>query len=209
MVDPYYAAQLDLRGKKCVVVGGGQIARRKAEALIQCGAAVTIIAPTVAPEIRQLPAVQVLERQYQTGDLEQVWLVVAATDDEDVNAAVARDANAQRIWANVVDNPARSSFIVPAILRRGPITVAVSTAGASPTLAARTRDAIGDAIDPAYGTVAELLGELRPRVLDAVADPKARSAVLRQMASDEVLDCARERGRAAAAAMMMSVLDQV
>ena len=208
MSDPYYAAQFDLRGKRCVVVGGGKIARRKAETLSECGGQVTVIAPTVDPGIRQLPNVCVLERKYEAGDLEDVWFVIAATDDETVNAAVARDASARRIWTNVVDDPALSSFIVPAILRRGPITIGVSTAGASPTLAARVRDAIGDAVDPAYGAVAELLAVLRPRVLAAIAVPEARSAVLRRMAGDEVVDCARQKGREAAVAMMEGFLEQ-
>lgn len=208
MSDPYYAAQLDLRGKQCVVVGAGKIARRKAEALTECGGTVTVVAPTIDPEIRQLPSVLVVEREYQADDLEDVWLVIAATDDEDVNAAVARDAAARHIWANVVDNPAWSSFILPAVLRRGPIAIGVSTAGASPALAAKVRDAIGDAVDPAYGAVAELLAELRPRVLAAVADPKARSTLLLKMASDEVVDCARQKGREAAATMLEGLLDQ-
>ena len=139
MAGPYYAAQLDLRGKQCVVVGGGKVARRKAESLSACGGLVTVIAPTVAPEIRQLRGVRVVERGYQADDLEGAWLVIAATDDEDVNAAVARDAATRRVWANVVDDPARSSFIVPAVLRRGPIAIGVSTAGAGAGLSTTMR----------------------------------------------------------------------
>ena len=208
MSEQFYAAQLNLHGKTCVVVGAGQIARRKAEALVQCGAEVTLISSAPAPEVRALPHVRVVEREYRAGDLAQAWLVVAATDDREVNAAVARDAAAAHIWVNVVDDPALSSFIVPAVLRRGSIVIGVSTGGASPTLAGAIRDKIADAVDPAYSVFAELLAEQRPQVMAAVSSEKERAAVLRQMASDDVLQCLRERGRQAAAEMMGRMLDR-
>lgn len=208
MSESFYPAQLDLNGKTCVVVGAGKVAQRKAEALVQCGAEVKLVAPGIPPELPALAHVQVVQREYRTGDLDEAWLVVAATDDPTANAAVARDAAAARIWVNVVDDPALSSFIVPAVVRRGSITIGVSTGGASPALAGAVRDIIEGAIDPAYGLFAELLAEHRPKVMAALPSRKERGAVLRHMASDEVLQCLRERGRQAASEMMGRMLDQ-
>ena len=198
----YYPVQLNLAGKACVVVGAGRVAARKAEALAACDASVTVIAPRVDPEIRALPNVRVQERDYRPGDLEGAWLVVAATDQEQTNAQVAADGERARIWVNVVDDPARSSFIVPAVLRRGPLTIGVSSAGASPKLAARLRDLIADALDPAYAGFAELLAQQRPHVLGQVPCAKRRGELLRRLAGDDVFQCFKHRGRDAAFAMM-------
>ena len=180
----YYPAFLDLRGKRCIVVGGGSVALRKVEGLLEVGAAVTVI----APEHVALPAeVSVLRRVYQPGDLAGARLVIAATNDSAVNAEVAREAEERGILVNVVDDPARCSFILPALLRRGALCLAISTGGASPTFARRLREQLEAQFGPEYAALLELLAVLRQQW-----EPRANAANLpaavRRQAWDRVLD---------------------
>lgn len=136
-----YPIVLDLTGVHVVVVGGGRVALRKIQGLLAAQADVTVVAPFTVDEIRQLP-VRVLARVYEAGDLATARLVVTATDDLAVNAAVAAEATGRGIWVNSADDPANCTFTLPAIARSGPITVAVSTGGASPALASYLRSEI-------------------------------------------------------------------
>ena len=134
---PYYLAALDLRGRRCVVAGGGAVARRKAEGLLAAGADVLV----VAPEVGEMPDGAAIERRaVRLADLDGAVLVVCATDDPAANAALAREARRLGVLANVVDDPDGGNFAVPAVLRRGALQVGVSTGGASPALARRLRD---------------------------------------------------------------------
>lgn len=154
---PYLAA-LDLRGRRCLVAGGGAVARRKAAGLLAAGASVHV----VAPHVEGMPADVVVERRAALpGDLEGVTLLVCATDDPQVNAVLATEAHRRGVLVNVVDDPGSGSFTVPAVLRRGRLQVGVSTGGASPSLAARIRDELAVVVDEPYGELVALLGELR------------------------------------------------
>jgi siroheme synthase-like protein len=143
-----------------VVVGGGTVAARKVSSLLEAGADVVVVAPRVAEEIRAMP-VEVVERPYRSGDLDAAWLAIAATDDPEVNRHVHADGAASRVWVNAADDPQACSFTLPAVLRRGPVTVAVSTGGRSPALAGWLRDQIAAQLGPEIGRLAELLSEAR------------------------------------------------
>lgn len=165
MADPYrYPVSLVVEGRPCLVVGGGRIATRKIEGLLACGALVTVIAPHIDVTVRRLPGVQVQERPYASGDVAGFRLVITATDDAAVNAAVFADAEAAGIWANSADDPDNCSFTLPSVARRGPLTVAVSTAGTSPALAAWLRRRIEADLGPEYEVVLELLAAERARL---------------------------------------------
>ncbi len=129
---------MDLSGRRCVVVGGGAVANRKARKLLQARAEVVVISPEIQPEIESM-AVEVRHRRYEQGDLEGAFLAFTATDSREVNAAVAREARNRDIPVNVADKPSEGDFALPSTLRRGRLQVAVSTGGASPTLAQRIR----------------------------------------------------------------------
>jgi siroheme synthase-like protein len=133
-----YPIMLDLNGVRVLVVGGGKIAFRKIEGLLKAHATVTVVAPVVVDEIRAL-AVQVVDRAYESSDLEAVRLVITATDDRAVNSTVAADATARGIWVNSADDPINCTFTLPAVARDGVVTVAVGTGGASPALASHLR----------------------------------------------------------------------
>jgi precorrin-2 dehydrogenase / sirohydrochlorin ferrochelatase len=133
-----YPVFLDLDGKHCVIVGGGEVANRKARKLLQARAEVVVISPEVKPELASV-AVEVWRKPYEEGDLEGAFLAFAATNRREVNAAVAREAQRRGILVNVADEASEGDFALPSTLRRGQLQVAVSTGGASPTLARRIR----------------------------------------------------------------------
>jgi precorrin-2 dehydrogenase len=136
-----YPIMLDLDGVPVLVVGGGMVAFRKIEGLLRAHANITVVAPSVVDSIHDL-MVRVLQRPYESGDVDHARLVITATDDPAVNAAVAADATRRGIWVNSADDPANCTFTLPAIARDGAITVAVGTGGASPALASHLRDEI-------------------------------------------------------------------
>jgi precorrin-2 dehydrogenase/sirohydrochlorin ferrochelatase len=143
-----------------VVVGGGAVAVRKARKLFQAGAEVVVVSPEVLPELEDM-SVEVHERPYEHGDLEGADLVFVATDSREVNAAVAREARARGVRSNVADRPTEGDFAVPSTLRRGGLQVAVSTGGASPTLARRIRNELEEIFGPEWTGVVEELEAVR------------------------------------------------
>lgn len=160
---PGYPVTLLVDGRRCLVVGGGRIAARKAAGLLASGARVRVVAPEVTAAVRDL-GVAVDERPYRRGDAAGHWLVVTATGDPELNAVVAADAADAGVWVNAADDPPACSFTLPAVLRRGTVSVAVSTGGRSPALAAALRDHLAVAVGPEWGTLAELLGAARERI---------------------------------------------
>lgn len=158
--DVLYPATLVVAGKRCVVVGGGQVAARKARGLAEAGADVVVIAPSICDEIRSLP-VELVERPYRCGDLSLAWLAMVATDRADVNRQVYADGQEAHVWVNAADDPEACSFTLPAVLRQGPVTVAVSTSGYSPALAVWIRERIAADLGPEVGLLAEMLSEAR------------------------------------------------
>jgi precorrin-2 dehydrogenase / sirohydrochlorin ferrochelatase len=157
----YYMACLDLEGRSVLVVGGGRVALEKIEGLLDCGAAVTVVAPQILPELEQLP-IRLVRRGYRAGDLDGRFLVVAATATPSVNRRVYRDAEERALLCNVVDVPELCSFILPAVHREDPIAVAISTGGASPALAQRLRDDIAAVVRPEHADLARRLRAERP-----------------------------------------------
>jgi precorrin-2 dehydrogenase/sirohydrochlorin ferrochelatase len=162
---PFYIACLKLTGRRCVVVGGGEIGLEKVEGLLACDAAVTLIAPEAEPALAQYASedsIEWLQREYAGAeDLEGVFMAIAATSDTDVNIAVYDDAERRAMLVNVVDVPPLCNFILPAIVRSGPLAIAISTAGASPALAKRMKKEIAEQYGAPYARLAILLNEVR------------------------------------------------
>lgn len=152
---------LDLRGQRCLVVGGGRIATEKVLGLLDAGAEVTVVAPEIDGELAALP-VELQRRRFRRSDVVGRFLVIAATDDRLVNAAVSTSARDRNVPCNVADDPELCSFILPAIVREGSIVAGVSTGGASPALAQRLRSEIAQLISPEHAVLAERLAALRP-----------------------------------------------
>jgi precorrin-2 dehydrogenase / sirohydrochlorin ferrochelatase len=162
---PFYIACLRLTGRRCVVVGGGDVGLEKVEGLLACDGNVTLIAPDAIEPLRDLAAEGSIEweqREYAGApDLEGVFMVIAATNDTDANIRVYEDAERRAMLVNVVDVPPLCNFILPAIFRSGPLAIAISTAGASPALAKRIKAEIAEEYGEPYARLAELLNEVR------------------------------------------------
>jgi precorrin-2 dehydrogenase / sirohydrochlorin ferrochelatase len=162
---PFYIACLKLSGRRCVVVGGGDIGLEKVEGLLACDGEVTLIAPDAIEPLRELADEGSIrwERRAYAGpaDLEGVFMVIAATNDTDVNISVYEDAERRAMLVNVVDVPPLCNFILPAIVRSGPLAIAISTAGASPALAKRIRNEIAEEYGEPYARLAILLNDVR------------------------------------------------
>ena len=163
----HYPAFLNLQHRRCIVVGGGSVAQAKAQSLVECGANVTIISPTLTDTLASAAAqgtMQWMRRPYQAGDLAEAFLVIAATDDRDVNQQVARDTRAIGVMANVVDDPANCDFIAPAVVQRGDLTVAISTGGKSPAMARKVREHLEASLPAVYEHLLETVSEVRQTI---------------------------------------------
>jgi len=198
----YYPIFLDLADRPCVVIGGGDVGRRKVEGLLAAGARVTVISPTLDPELGRLRdegAIRHVQREYRDGDLEGFELCMVATDDAAVNGAVAREGRARRVWVNASDDPVNCDFILPSVVRKGNITLAASTGGGSPALARRLREELEAYLDADMSSLADLLAETRRdlKVWGLNPDPeawqRAIDARLRALLAQQRFDEARER----------------
>ncbi|MGZ5347431.1 MAG: precorrin-2 dehydrogenase/sirohydrochlorin ferrochelatase family protein [Solirubrobacterales bacterium] len=161
---PVYIACLRLSGRRCVVVGGGEIGLEKVEGLLACSGEVTLIAPEANAELRELAdegSIRWERRAYEPADIEGTFIVIAATDDTDVNIGIYEDAERRAMLVNVVDVPPLCNFILPAIVRQGSMAIAISTQGASPALAKRMKREISEQFGPAYAELAVILNEVR------------------------------------------------
>jgi precorrin-2 dehydrogenase/sirohydrochlorin ferrochelatase len=160
-----YPAFLSIAGKRVLLVGGGGIAARKAQALARCGALVKVVAPRVSPAVLRA-ANSAAIRRFRPGDLDGAALVICATADEKLNARVSALCRKRGIWANVVDRPGLCDFILPAVVRRGRLAIAVSTGGSSPYMARHLRRRLERFLTPEDARIAETLHNMRPRLLE-------------------------------------------
>lgn len=198
----YYPVMLDLAGVQCLVVGGGRVAERKVESLLEVGAQVTVIAPRATARLVELARAGKIQRDarsFAPGDTTGHRLVIAATDDAKLNAEVAGEGRRRGALVNVVDCAPESNFIVPAVLRRGDLVIAVSTGGASPAQARRLRERFEEEFGPEWGPYLGLLEELRPQVIAAWPGGPAREAVLQRLAAAPIRERLAEGDPAAVA----------
>jgi precorrin-2 dehydrogenase / sirohydrochlorin ferrochelatase len=188
---PYYPAFLDLRGKKVVIVGGGAVAQRKVETLLESGADLCLAARELTHGLREKVdqgLVRFLGTEFREPDLEGAMLAIAATDDLDLNRRVSLAARQRGVLVNAVDQPSECTFIVPSILRRGDLVVAVSTSGKSPALARRLRESLGEIFGPEYEPYLRLMGKLREEILSGSIPRVSRGEIFRDLVCSDLLD---------------------
>jgi len=204
----YYPVFLNLSGRLCVVVGGGSVAERKTLSLLEADAVVKVISPSLTEGLRLLleeGRIQHIPRGYRKGDLDGAFLVVAATPDMDLNRSIFRDGKG--IPVNVVDIPELCSFIVPSVVRRGPLTIAISTSGVSPALSRSIREEMEEIYGQEFGEYVDFLSIVREKVKaqsGLAGDERAR--ILKVIGSRQVLRMLREEGAEAAKAYVKQVL---
>lgn len=194
----YYPAFLDLRGRNCLVVGGGAVAERKVESLLECGALVKVVtreATSALAELARSGSIELCLRDYISDDLLGIFLVIAATDDPTVQARIGSEAKERGLLVNVVDDPANCTFIVPAVARRGELSIAVSTGGRSPALAARIREKLEGLFGPEYEEWVDLLGQLRETLALRFPDAEERKAAWYRVVDSNCLELIRRGER--------------
>lgn len=205
----YYPMMVDLAGRRCLVVGGGAVAERKVTRLLECGADVEVVSPRTTARLAALATagrIRLRRRPVRPSDLAGAFLVVAATDDAQVNRDVAEGVRAARGLVNVVDDPGACSFLVPSVVRRGDLTIGISTGGGSPALAKRLRQRLEQTIGPEYGAFLAALRALRERARRVIADPQERQAIYRRAVESDLFERAARGDAAAVAARIEGLL---
>ncbi|MDI6783053.1 MAG: bifunctional precorrin-2 dehydrogenase/sirohydrochlorin ferrochelatase [bacterium] len=185
-----YPINLDIKKKKCLVIGGGEVALRKVKALLECQAKVTVVSPQLHPEIMKLAKtkqIQVVKKKYQSEDLNKVFLVIGATNDNKVNRRIADDAKKKQLLVNIVDVPDLCNFQVPASIRRGALMLTISTNGKSPALTKYLRKQLEEQFGSEYAEYVERLGEWRKELQKLVPNGKLREQIFSAMVESDIL----------------------
>lgn len=208
----YYPVMLDLCDKAALVVGGGKVARRKVDGLLNAGAKVTVI----APEIITMPSgVMLLYREYESTDITGNFIIIAATDNASLNARIANDALTQNILVNIVDNPEIGSLILPAVVQRGALQIAVSTSGSSPALASIIKQELAVKYGAEYQLLTDLLWQLRDefeeKMIASAMNDDARRLCWRTLVQSPLLEMLRsgEDAETAARDLLTRMINQV
>jgi precorrin-2 dehydrogenase/sirohydrochlorin ferrochelatase len=191
----YYPAYLDLRERPCVVIGGGATAERKTLSLLEAGADVTVISPSLTRKLHELSGsgkITHVQRNFEERDVSGAFLAIAATDSPDVNSSAARACKKNRVLVNAAVPPSESSFIVPSVIERGELLIAVSTSGASPALSKKIRQELEKRYGPEYGLFLSKLTAIRKRVLEEVIDEGERRKIFQEIVDSEVVDLLRQ-----------------
>ncbi|MCR4429568.1 MAG: bifunctional precorrin-2 dehydrogenase/sirohydrochlorin ferrochelatase [Tepidanaerobacteraceae bacterium] len=192
-----YPIMLNIEGKKCLVVGGGSVAARKVRGLLECGAHVAVIAPSINEEIRKLREngrISIVERNYMKGDVDGYFLAVAASGDRNVNKRVALEASERNILVNVADDMALSSFTAPSVVRRGDLAVAISTGGRSPLLAKVLKNKLERILTEEYEELLNRLWEVRQRVKAQEFSEEEKTKMYSDIIEDYNLICDEKEG---------------
>ena len=193
MDDPrfVYPMMLSLDGRRTLVVGGGRVALRKAQTLADAGAKVRVVSPEFLPEFAADGRLELVREMYEARHVAGAFVVVASTDDEAVNARVSADARAAGALVNVVDRPALCDFIVPAVIERGELLIAISTGGAAPSLARKIRERLERDFGPEYAAYLTAMRHVRDRYKSAALDPDVRRRLFERLTEPDLLDAAR------------------
>ncbi|MDY7034080.1 MAG: bifunctional precorrin-2 dehydrogenase/sirohydrochlorin ferrochelatase [Thermodesulfobacteriota bacterium] len=192
----YYPIYLDINGKRCIVLGGGRIAERKVKSLLKCGADVTVISPDLAPPLNTLLSkgrIRHIQRDYQEGDLEGAFLVIGATNDSLAHEKASQEAQKCGILINIVDTPDRCNFIVPSVVERDDLVIAISTNGKSPALARRIREELESVYGREYGVFLALLGAVREKLLKTSNDSERNKRLFYEIIDSEMIHSIKEK----------------
>ena len=210
-VKTYPLNLIGLEERKVIVIGGGSVSARKVCSLIDAGARPVVISPEFDDAIRVFARagfVQLAERPYQAGDLKGAFLVISATDDPQVNHQVWAEAQALGCLINVVDDPKHSNFILPAVVRRGEVAVAISTGGSSPALARRMREQLETEVGQEIGILAQIMAELRQELLERYQPGEPRLQAALKIIDSDILNIIQDQGFSGGRAYARQMLDQ-
>ena len=205
----YYPIYLDVKDRKCLVVGGGAVGTRKVETLLECGAKVTVVSIDASEKLKKLSnsgLIRLKERAFQTDDLEGVFLVVGATDDEDLNVKVHAAAERRRVLCNIADRPEACNFILPSIVSRGDLTIAISTSGKSPAFAKKLRKQLEAQFGDEYAEFLKLMGAIRKKLLSKDHEPEAHKHLFERLIETDLVQMLKNADTDAINTLLLEVL---
>ncbi len=186
----YYPVHLDINNRNVLVVGGGSVGTRKVKTLLDCGARVTVVSPEVSRQLRELAAsgnIILAERSYQSEDLNDVFVVIGATDDQKLNQQISSDADRLNTLCNIADRPEVCNFILPSIVQRDDLVITISTSGKSPALAKKLRKTLENQFGEEYGTLLQLMGAIRKKLLQQAHKPEAHKPLFEQLINSDLI----------------------
>lgn len=207
----YYPVHLDIQNRNCLVVGGGAVGTRKVLTLLQCGARVTVVSPIISDRLRELAATGTLtlyKRPYQTGDLDGIFLVIGATNDEALNRRISSDAEGINTLCNIADRPEICNFILPSIVRRDDLVITISTSGRSPALAKKLRQILENQFGEEYADFLRLMGAIRKKLLKRSHEPEAHKYLFEQLINSDLIALIREKKIDDINALLIDILGQ-
>jgi len=207
----YYPINLDIQNRNCLVVGGGGVGTRKVITLLNCGANVTVVSPELSEQLRKLEGSAGLilqHRTYQFGDLEGMFLVIGATDDETLNRQISRDAEQRNMLCNIADRPAICNFILPSIVQRDDLVITISTSGRSPALAKKLRKALEARFGEEYGVLLRLMGAVRKKLLSQSHAPEAHKPIFERLINSDLTALIKEGKTAEINSLLFDILGE-
>ena len=191
----YYPVNLDIKDRKCLVIGGGDVGTRKVMTLLECMASVTVVSPEASEKILKLAGsdmITLIKRSYVESDLEGMFLVICATDDEKLNRQVSRDAEKLNMLCNIADRPEACNFILPSLVKRGDLVISISTSGKSPAYAKKLRKDLEKQYGEEYGIFINMMGAIRKRLLSQHHEPEAHKHIFENLLEKDIVDMIRK-----------------
>jgi precorrin-2 dehydrogenase/sirohydrochlorin ferrochelatase len=205
----YYPINLDIQNRNCLVVGGGSVGTRKVMTLLKCGANVTVVSPAISESLQALEksaSLTLKNRPYRTADIEGMFLVIGATDNEPLNRQISSDAESRSTLCNIADRPAVCNFILPSIVQREDLVITISTSGKSPALAKKLRQTLESQFGEEYGDFLELLGAIRKKLLDQAHEPEVHKPLFEQLINSDLITMIQNGKRAEINKLLFEVL---
>jgi precorrin-2 dehydrogenase/sirohydrochlorin ferrochelatase len=207
----YYPIHLDIQNTNCLVVGSGGVGTRKVITLLKCGAKVTVVSPDISEQLRELAgsaSLTLKQRPYQSDDLEGMFLVIGATDDETLNRQISTDARQRGLLCNIADRPEICNFILPSIVQRDDLIITISTSGRSPALAKKLRQSLEARFGEEYGVFLKLMGGIRKKLLSRSHEPEAHKPLFEQLIESNLIALIREKKTKDIDALLFNVLGE-
>lgn len=186
----YYPAYLDIKGKRCLVAGGGGVAERKINLLLKCGAMVSVVSPKLTKRLKKLNSkrkIKFFKGDFKEKYLKDIFLVIGATDSRKVNLKIYKAASKKDILVNIVDSPKICNFIVPSIVERGDLMITISTGGKSPALSKKLRKELEYRYGVEYAKFLDIMGELRKRISSKIRDENKREEIYRKLVDSDII----------------------
>ena len=207
----YYPVHLDIQNRNCLVVGGGAVGTRKVITLLDCGAKVTVISPVVAPQLRDFAtsgSIKLRERRYQSSDLDGMFLVIGATDDEELNRQISNDAEHLNTLCNIADRPEVCNFILPSIVQRDDLVITISTSGRSPAMAKKLRKTLESQFGKEYGVFLKLMGAIRKKLLSTSHKPEVHKHLFEKLIASDLIAMIEKGNTSEIDALMFEILGE-